>query len=83
MRHTTIVRRSSAQTVAHLREELFSHILRSGMTAASIEQRRNWLEDTMQYLAERYEVEPGPVLDEVRRSAERFCEAGARERRSA
>ncbi len=72
MRHTTIVHRSSSQTVAQLREELFSHILRSGITAAPIEQRRSWLDETMGYLAGRYGVEPGPLLDEVRRSAERF-----------
>ncbi len=83
MRHTATVRRSSAETVAQLREELFSHILRSGMTAAPAEQRRTWLDETLRYLAERYEVEPGLLLDEVRRSAERFCDAGARQRRSA
>lgn len=55
------------------RDELFSHILRCGVVEADPEHQKEWLDDTMQYLAERY-----PDLDEERLKAvrilgERFC----------
>ena len=36
------------------RDELFSHIQRCGVLAASAPDQKNWLADTMQYIRERY-----------------------------
>ena len=36
------------------RDELFSHILRCGVLEADPEHQKEWMDDTMQYLAERY-----------------------------
>ena len=36
------------------RDELFSHILRCGVIEADLEQQKAWMDDTMQYIAERY-----------------------------
>jgi len=36
------------------RDELFSHILRCGVIDALPEHQKEWFDDTMQYLADRY-----------------------------
>jgi len=36
------------------RDELFSHILRCGVIEAEPEHQKDWFDDTMQYLTERY-----------------------------
>ena len=48
--------------VEQARDELFSHILRCGVLEAADEQRKEWFDDTMEYLAERYEdLTPEPA----------------------
>ena len=42
-------------TLEQARDELFSHILRCGVLEAQEEHRKDWFDDTMDYLAERYE----------------------------
>jgi hypothetical protein len=36
------------------RDELFSHIQRCGVLEADVDQRGEWFDDTIEYLAERY-----------------------------
>lgn len=55
------------------RDELFSHILRCGVTEAEAEHQKDWMDDTMQYLAERYADLTEEELSEVRVLGERFC----------
>jgi hypothetical protein len=56
------------------RDELFSHILRCGVLEALPEHQKEWFDDTMQYIAERYE-ELGPdELAQVRVLGERYCQ---------
>lgn len=56
------------------RDELFSHILRCGVIEAEPEQQQAWIDDTMQYIAERY-VDLGEAqLAKVRALGERFCQ---------
>src|SRR5438445_9246084 len=38
------------------RDELFSHILRCGVLEATPEHQKEWFDDTMLYLAERYDA---------------------------
>lgn len=60
--------------VEQARDELFSHILRCGVLEAAEEQRREWFDDTMEYLAERYEdLTPVEVRD-LRTLGERYCQ---------
>lgn len=64
---------TAPSVVDQARDELFSHILRCGVIEAEADQQKEWLDDTMQYLVERY-----PDLDEeqvaqVRLLGERFC----------
>lgn len=55
------------------RDELFSHILRCGVTEAEPEHQKEWMDDTMQYLAERYTDLEEEQLAAVRLLGERFC----------
>jgi len=55
------------------RDELFSHILRCGVLEASDEHRKEWFDDTMDYLAERYEALSDAELDQLRVLGERYC----------
>jgi hypothetical protein len=56
------------------RDELFSHILRCGVLEAAEEHRREWFDDTMDYLAERYEELTAAQLKELRTLGERYCQ---------
>jgi len=49
-------RKMSAPTpFEQARDELFSHILRCGVLEATPEHQKEWFDDTMLYLAERYD----------------------------
>ncbi|HXF95964.1 MAG TPA: hypothetical protein VNI61_07655 [Gemmatimonadales bacterium] len=55
------------------RDELFSHILRCGVLEASPEHQKEWFDDTMLYLADRYEDLSDQELDQLRVLGERYC----------
>ena len=58
------------------RDELFSHILRCGVLEALPEHQKEWFDDTMQYLGERYNDLTAEELTQVRMLGERYCPAG-------
>lgn len=60
-------------TLEQARDELFSHILRCGVLEAADEHRRDWFDDTMDYLSERYESLTAAELTELRTLGERYC----------
>jgi methylphosphotriester-DNA--protein-cysteine methyltransferase len=60
-------------TFEQARDELFSHILRCGVLEAAEEHKKEWFEDTMEYLAERYEALTAAELKELRTLGERYC----------
>lgn len=55
------------------RDELFSHILRCGVLEADPENQKEWMDDTMQYLGERYPDLDEAQLTQVRVLGDRFC----------
>src|SRR5438876_12271776 len=55
------------------RDELFSHILRCGVLEAAAEHQKEWFDDTMLYLAERYDALDEQQLAELRVLGERYC----------
>ena len=55
------------------RDELFSHILRCGVLEASPEHQKEWFDDTLLYLADRYENLDEAQLAELRVLGERYC----------
>lgn len=56
------------------RDELFSHILRCGVLEATVEHQKEWFDDTMDYLGERYDQLADRQLDDLRRLGERYCQ---------
>ncbi len=60
------------------RDELFSHILRCGVVEAEPDQQKEWLDDTLQYLVERFPDLDEEQLAQVRVLGERFCRPVAR-----
>jgi len=55
------------------RDELFSHILRCGVMEAEPEHQKDWFDDTMQYLTERYTDLAQEDLATLRTLGERYC----------
>jgi hypothetical protein len=56
------------------RDELFSHILRCGVLEAAASDQKEWFDDTMEYLAERYEGLNPRELEALRQLGERYCQ---------
>jgi hypothetical protein len=65
--------RAAPSVLDQARDELFSHILRCGVTEAEPDQQKEWMDDTMQYIAERYTDLADEDLTQVRLLGERFC----------
>jgi hypothetical protein len=59
---------------AQARDELFSHVLRCGVIDALPEHQKDWFDDTMLYLADRYESLGEEELAQLRVLGERFCQ---------
>jgi hypothetical protein len=72
-------KRSSPRTIANptafeqARDELFSHILRCGVLEAAPEHQKEWFDDTMLYLTDRYEDLTEDEVEQLRLLGERFC----------
>jgi hypothetical protein len=62
-----------AVAFAQARDELFSHILRCGVIDALPEHQKDWFDDTMLYLADRYEDLSEEERTQLRVLGERFC----------
>ena len=56
------------------RDELFSHINRCGVLQASAEDQKTWMEETIDYLAERYPDLGDLDLDALFQVGMRFCQ---------
>ena len=68
--------RSSPEAVsfAQARDELFSHILRCGVIDALPEHQKDWFDDTMGYIADRYEDLSDEEKTQLRVLGERYCQ---------
>ena len=67
-------KRPQKSTFDIARDELFSHIHRCGVLKATDEQQREWMDDTMEFMAERYpELEPRELKD-LEELGMRFCQ---------
>jgi hypothetical protein len=66
-----------ASTFDQARDELFSHILRCGVIEALPEHQKEWFDDTMQYLTERYEDLTDVELNSLRELGRTLLPAGA------
>jgi hypothetical protein len=55
------------------RDELFSHIHRCGVLKATAEQQEEWMQETVEYMAERFPELGREELGELRTIGTRFC----------
>ena len=62
-----------ADSLDQARNELFSHILRCGVLQAAVEHQKEWFDDTMEYLADRYVYLTDEELDTLRNLGEQYC----------
>ena len=69
---------SKSSTIDRARDELFSHIQRCGVLDAEEEQRDEWLDDTIEYLAERYPQLSRDDLTALRVMGQRYCSPAIR-----
>jgi hypothetical protein len=67
-------RTPEAASFAQARDELFSHILRCGVIDALPQHQKDWFDDTMGYIAERYDSLSEAELAQVRLLGERYCQ---------
>jgi len=67
-------RDTEAVAFAQARDEMFSHVLRCGVIDALPEHQKEWFDDTMLYLADRYEDLSEEELAQLRLLGERFCQ---------
>ncbi|HZM25875.1 MAG TPA: hypothetical protein VFB89_00805 [Gemmatimonadales bacterium] len=65
---------ATATSFDQARDELFSHILRCGVIDALPEHQKEWFDDTMQYLADRYSDLSDEDLGRLRTLGERYCQ---------
>ena len=56
------------------RDELYSHILHCEVLGADEEHQREWFDDTMEYIAERYTTLSKDALAQVRSLGERYVQ---------
>lgn len=56
------------------RDELFSHILRCGVLEAAADHQKEWFDDTMLYVADRYVDLSEQELGQLRTLGERYCQ---------
>lgn len=61
-------------TFDRARDELFSHIHRCEVIGATEEQQVEWMDDTIQYMAERYPDLDDRELQQLRDLGLRFCQ---------
>jgi hypothetical protein len=64
---------ASPTTFELARDELFSHILHCGVLEAAPEHQKDWFDDTMLYLTDRYADLTETELNDLRLLGERFC----------
>ena len=63
-----------AASFSQARDELFSHILRCGVIEALPEHQKDWFDDTMGYIADRYDDLSDEELAQLRTLGERYCQ---------
>lgn len=64
---------AKGELMERARDELFSHINRCGVLQAEEEDQKQWMEETIEYLAERYPDLGDPQLEELFAVGMRFC----------
>jgi hypothetical protein len=61
------------------RDELFQHIMSCGVIGSDPEHQKEWFDDTMAYMKERFSELAGAQLQELRTLGERFAQPPKRQ----
>ncbi len=64
---------SKQKPMDRARDELFSHIHRCGVVQATVEDQDVWMNETIEYLAERYPDLGVPELSQLKTVGMQFC----------
>ena len=64
----------AAKPFEEARDELFQQIMRCGVVGSAPEDQKEWFDNTMGYLTERYHELAASQLDELRVLGERFAQ---------
>ena len=56
------------------RDELFQHVIRCGVIGADADHQREWFDNTMDYLSDRFSELTDAEVDELRTLGERFAQ---------
>jgi hypothetical protein len=64
----------AATPFAEARDELFQHIMRCGVVGSAPDDQKDWFDDTIEYLAERYHELTQSEVAELRVLGERFAQ---------
>jgi hypothetical protein len=67
-------KQNDTTTLEKARDELYSHILRCGVLQATPEHQKDWFDDTIEYLAERYPLLSDDEVADLRQLGERYCQ---------
>jgi hypothetical protein len=65
---------STPSVVDDARNELFSHIHRCGVLRATPEQQVEWMQDTIEFVGERFPALTPEQLEELKAIGLRFCQ---------
>jgi len=65
---------SNEKLIASARDELFSHINRCGVLQASAEDQTTWMDETIDYIGERYPELGSDDLKDLHAVGMRFCQ---------
>ena len=64
----------AASPFEEARDELFQHIMRCGVVGSAPEDQKDWFDNTIEYLAERYHELAPSEIGELRVLGERFAQ---------
>lgn len=67
-------KRYETTTFDRARDELFSHIHRCEVIGATPEQQEEWMDDTLEFMAERYPELTDKELEDLKNLGLRFCQ---------
>ena len=69
-----LARENGLSAFDRARDELFSHILRCEVVGAEQDHQREWFDDTMEYMAERYPTLSEEELSQIRNLGEQYVQ---------
>jgi hypothetical protein len=64
----------AASPFEEARDELFQHVMRCGVVGSAPEHQKDWFDNTIEYLTERYHELKQSEIDELRVLGERFAQ---------